>query len=236
VPHQEINLYWEDLKGELLEDDKFDPIKLSDAYIGNVTTDSDGKFFFYSEEILTRDIDVGQGYIVGIFDGSVPPYTGTDAYIGSNSDEVQFNVSSKTKIKIDTKPNKLIRGKHFTQGTILELYKGDENPDSKVLLTIADVGQMELYSRNIDQSLETRITNLEVEFKSEGGYKVTGIVPYNLEVGQAMIRLVFNGTKNVRYLPSEIKSFHEIWTETYIKILSPETIEKDDGNRVLFEG
>jgi hypothetical protein len=183
VPHQEINLYWEDLKGELLEDDKFDPIKLSDAYIGNVTTDSDGKFFFYSEEILTRDIDVGQGYIVGIFDGSVPPYTGTDAYIGSNSDEVQFNVSSKTKIKIDTKPNKLIRGKHFTlQGTILELYKGDENPDSKVLLTIADVGQMELYSRNIDQSLETRITNLEVEFKSEGGYKVTGIVPYNLEV------------------------------------------------------
>jgi hypothetical protein len=230
VPDQEIDLYWEDLKGALLDDDEFDPMKLADAHLGNVTTDSNGNFFFYSEEILVRDIDVGQGYIVAIYEGSIAPYTDTDAFIGSNSDEVQFNVSSKTKIELTSKPSKLIRGKHFTmEGNIVEMYQGNKNPDSKVLLTIADVGQMEIYTRNVGSSSEIRITNLEVEFKSEGGFTVTGIMPYNLDVGQAQLRLVFNGTKNGRYLPAEVRSFHEIWTETYIKILSPETIEKDDG-------
>jgi hypothetical protein len=230
VPTQNVNLYWEDMKGELLDDDKFNPVKLADNYIGNVTTDENGKFFFYSEEILTRDIDVGQGYIVGIYDGSVPPYTETDAFIGSNSEEVVFNVSSHTKIKINEKPKKLIRGKHFSlTGEIIETYQGDENLDSKVLLTIADIGQMEVYIRNINSLSETRLTSLEVEFKSEGGFSVTGIVPYNLDVGQSALRLVFNGTKNGRYLPAQIVSYHEIWTETFIKLLSPDPVEKDDG-------
>ncbi len=234
VSAQDIKLYWEDLKGELLEDDKFNQIKLNDAYIGNVTTDEDGKFSFYSESILTRDIDVGQGYVVAIFDGSVRPYTSTDAFIGSTSDEVPINVSSHTKIKLTVRPKKLIRGKHFTlEGTIIETYQGDENTDSRVLLTIADAGQMEMYIRNVDQTSEIRITNLEVEFKSEGGFSVTGVVPYNLDVSQAALRLVFNGTKDTRYLKSQIISYYEIWTETYIKILSPETIEKDDGSGYL---
>jgi hypothetical protein len=232
VPGQNIKLYWEDLKGELLEDDKFDPVKLADSYIGNSTTDENGFFDFYSEEILTRDRNVGQGYVVAIFEGSVMPYTENDAFIGSSSDEIAFNVSAYTKVKTRLDLTKVIRGKHFTiEGQILEKYNNEENPDSKVLLTIADVGQMEIYTKNIGTSLgEIKISNLEVEFKSEGGFTVTGIMPFELDVGKAQLRLVFNGTKNGRYLPSEVRIFPEVWTETYIKILAPETVEKDDGS------
>jgi hypothetical protein len=230
VPEQNINLYWEDLKGELLEDDKFDPIKLADAFIGNVTTDEEGKFSFYSEEILTRDIDVGQGYVVAIFEGSVPPFTKNDAFVGTHSDEIAFNVSSKTKVKITAKPTRLIRGNRFTiEGTIVETYQGDENPDSKVLLTIADVGQMRAYAKNIDSSIWIQITSLEVEFKSEGRYTLSGIVPYDLNVSQSALKIVFEGTNNGRYLKDDIITYYEVWTKTFIKILEPETIEKEDG-------
>jgi hypothetical protein len=230
VPTQEVNLYWEDLQGDLLVGDKYDPIKLADAHIGNVTTDSNGYFSFYSERVLKRDVDVGKGFVVAIFDGSVPPYTDTNAYIGTSSEEMPFNVSSNTRVELseNSKNLKLIRGKSFfVDGTIYEVYQGDKNIDAKVILGIADVDQMELYIKNIEGEEETRITDVRVEYKSEGKFTVSGTVPFNLDVGSASLRLVFKGSKNGNYLGDAQTTFHEIWADTVIKILAPEVRVKE---------
>jgi hypothetical protein len=230
VPYQDVTLYWEDLQGELLKDDKFDPVKLADAKIGNVTTDNDGYFSFYSEKVLKDDVDVGKGYIVAIFEGSEPPYDKDNAYIGANSKEVPFEVSSHTIVELEdsSKNQQLIRGRSFRiNGTVFEKFKQDKNLKTKVILGIEDSDQMELYIKNYGDEEDIQITDIRVEYKSEGKFQISGTVPYDLEVGIAELRLVFKGSKNGNYLGDEEISFHEIWVETVIRILAPDIREKE---------
>lgn len=224
VKNQDIRLYWEDLQGDLLDGDKFDPIKLADAEIGNITTDVNGYFTFTSEKVLKSDVDVGKGYVVAIYDGM-------DTYIGSQSGEIPFSVSSHTRLEMDasSKNLELIRGRPFeVEGTIFEEYKGDKNLETKVILGIADADQMELYIKNYDElAEEIQIKDIRVEYKSEGKFTVSGTIPYNLEVGTATLRVVFKGSKNGNYLESEETTFQEIWADTIIKILAPRVREKE---------
>ena len=179
-------------------------------------------------------MEVGKGYVLAKYDGSVPPYTPTNAYIGCYSKEVPFNVSAYTRLEMaeNSKNMRLIRGKSFSvEGSVVELFKDNKNTDTKVILGIADVDQMELHIKNLDENEEIQITNIKVEYKSEGRFTISGTAPYNLDVGTASLRLVFKGSKNGYYLGDEITSYHEIWADTIIKLLVPEprTIEGVDA-------
>jgi hypothetical protein len=229
VPGKDINLHWMTLRGELMVNGVYDSQKLKNKLIGNVTTDSNGNFNLTTSRLLNQEMNVGQIYILGIFKG-------TDVYIKSESDEVVFDISAHTHMELneESRNKRLIRGVDFNiNGTIVEEYQTISDTDSKVVLnTLTDADQMELYLTNIEKDIEVPITDITVNYKSEGGFTLSGIVPHDLEVGSALLRLVFKGSVDGRYLGDQFISFHKVWANTQIYIEEPEFLPKEKAGVV----
>ncbi|MCK5561151.1 MAG: DUF4129 domain-containing protein, partial [Thermoplasmata archaeon] len=238
IPNQNISLYWEDREGELFSgsgeykfggllidtSDKYDNFKLKDHLIGSVMTDSSGNFEFNNYEV-PEDKSVGQSYIVAIYEGTTPPYSVSDAFIGSDSSQIPFNVTAYTIIDLKEKYQDVdfTRGDSFKiEGEILEAYQGKAKSDYPVILEEEEVSKITFWIKSLPAGPEGENSVKIRDFK-KGSFTYNGEIPRDLETGIAPMEMRFEGTK--KYLPSGRTSFHLIWTDTYFEIYRPEAVE-----------
>ena len=249
IPNQNLSLYWEDREGDLFSGsgdtykfggllieptDKYDEFKLQDHFIGTVMTDGTGYFEFSAYEV-PADKSVGVAYIVAIYSGSKPPYTVSDSFIGSDSNQIPINVTAYTIIDLKDKFRDIdfTRGDSFqVEGELVEEFDGKENEDYPVILEEEEIEKITVWiglgSRQLPAGAEGDNTVKIRDFK-KGQFTYNGEIPRELSTGIAPLELSFEGTK--KYLPSNRITYHLIWTDTYFEIFLPEAIEiEGSGN------
>ena len=237
IPNQNLSLYWEDHEGDLFSgsinpDDKYDPFKLEDHFIGNVMTDGSGYFEFSAFEV-PKDKSVGQAYIVAIYPVSTPPYTLSNSFISSDSDQIPINVTAYTIIDLKDKYKDIdfTRGDSFQiEGELVEEFQGTENEDYPVILEEEEIEKITVWiglgASQLPAGAEGD-NNIKPKFFKKGQFTYNGEVPRELDTGIAPLELEFEGTK--KYLPSNRITYHLIWTDTYFEIFLPEALEIEGG-------
>ncbi len=238
IPSQNVSLYWEDREGDLFSgsgvykfggllidpSDKYDEFKLQEHFIGSVMTDSSGNFEFSNYEV-PQDKSVGHSYIVAIYEGTTPPYSVSDAFIGSDSNQIPFNVTAYTIIDLKEKYKDIdfTRGDSFKiEGEIIEAYQGKKSTDYPVILEEEEVSKITFWIKSLPAGPEGE-NNVRIRDFKKGIFTYNGEIPRDLDTGIAPLEMRFEGTR--KYLPSSRTTFHLIWTDTYFEIYRPEAVE-----------